>query len=192
MNDPQQCENAYRMAGLLLGASYLNRPILGDFTVDGTAFEDDFSTPDAACTSLTVNFCGAVAASIYQTGAGVIPDYKNLQAQAMANLSVGDVAAAEPYRAVAWQRATTVMNSMVDRLDNLAGDLMAGNSVDASHPSLQFGQPADDSLDDDTDSLDDDSLDDDSLDDDSTLTAMGGRTRQWSNLQTTDLTGNPL
>ena len=183
MNDPELqplWEAGYDLAGKLLAASLLGLPIVGDFSIDGTAVENNYSTPSAAVTSLTVMFCGAVAKSIYQTGEGEIPDYQNLQSQAMAEISVGDVAKADPFRQAAWQRATTIMNSLVDRLDGLAAALVKGEPVDATHPALKFTTPA--------------GLDDDSLDDDTAMTALSAATqpRQWSSLASCDLAGNPL
>ena len=158
-------EAAYKLAGVLLGASVLNVPVAGDFSLDNTTTQYDFSNPSAACTSLTVMFCGCVAQSIYEIGQGNVPDYANLQNEAMADINPGDIPMADPFRQQAWQRASTIINSLVDRLDILAGDLVAGNPVDATHTSLQFGQ-----------------LSDDSLDDEGTLTAMGGHVRKWANL----------
>lgn len=176
-------EAAYELAGRLIAASLLGLPIVGTFDLDGSAVEDDYTTPAASCTSLTVMFCGAVAKSIFLTGEGQIPDYKNLQDGVMAQIKTGDIAAADPYRAQAWQRATVIVNSLTERLDDLASALFKGEPVDGTYPALKF------------DALDDDSLDDGddaALDDDESLTALSGRTRQWSSLATCNLNGMPL
>lgn len=180
-------ESAYELAGKLIAASLLGLPITGTFDLDGSTVEDDYRTPAASCTSLTVMFCGAVAKSIFLTGEGQIPDYKSLQDVVLAQIKTSDIAAADPYRAQAWQRASVIMNSLTERLDDLARALFKGEPVDGTFPALQFSDT--DALDDDSLDDGDDSLDDDSLDDES-LTALNSR--QWSSLATCNLNGMPL
>ncbi len=153
-------------AGRLVGASFCGRPHQSNVSaVSSMSPETDYTDDDECGTSMAIECFSDLA-----TNGGSNPgDWQSLAREQLGKLRPQDAMKLAPIAENAAKKALKMWSNpgIKARVATVAEDIQNGKIIAPSHPSLQFGQ-----------------LDDDSL------TALSSR--QWANLQTTDLMGNPL